>query len=93
MDEIHKDVSTKINTRRQKANAKQNSATNIINPSFSIGDFVLLRRATDRDHKLSFKWKGPRRTVAVHSPLVYSVERLTGGSIENVHSVGLLYIV
>lgn len=82
-------MADKNNKRRQKAIEKHNTATNIIQPAFELGHFVLVRRGTDRGHKLSFKWKEPRRIVAIHSSLVYSVEKLSGGDIEKVHSVRL----
>ena len=75
---LHKDVSEKVSRRRRKAIAAHNKATNIVEPRFEICDFVLVRRAVDRGHKLQYKWVGPLRIEQVHSPLVYTVAKFNG---------------
>lgn len=41
-----------VGLRSVRANAAQNSSTNIVNPSYTAGNFVLVLRACDRGHKL-----------------------------------------
>ena len=48
LDEVHKDVQHAVSLRREHSIAAHNKATNIISPSFTVGDFVLVRRAVDR---------------------------------------------
>ena len=87
---IHEDVKRLVTTRREKSISKHNLATNIVSPSFTLGDLVLVRRATDRGHKLRFKWSGPCRITAVHGPLVYGVTTLVSNKTERVHCASLL---
>ena len=58
--------------------------------SFNLGDFVIVRRATDKGHKLQIKWTGPAVITAVHGKLVYGVTPLTNDKEERVHSARLL---
>lgn len=89
LNNVHKDVTRSVTDRREKSIHAHNWATNIVAPSFSVGDFVLVRRANDRGHKLRFRWYGPYRITTVHSPLVYTVKSLQGDK-EPVNCVRLL---
>jgi len=82
LDLVHKDVERSVSRRREHAIAAHNKATNIINPSFEVGDFVLVRRANTRGHKLRFQWHGPCRVTSVHGSLVYGITPLRGGKSE-----------
>ena len=90
LDEVHKDVQHAVSLRRERAIAAHNKATNIISPFFTVGDFVLVRRAVDRGHKLQFRRSGPSRVTSVHGDLVYGVTSLRGGKIERGHCARLL---
>ncbi len=90
LDEIHKDVQHAVTIRRKRAVATHNKATNIIAPSFAVDDFVHIRRATDRGHKLRFRWFGPCRITSVHGQLVYGITPLRGGKTERVQCARLL---
>ncbi len=90
LDEIHKDVQHAVSLRRERAIAAHNKATNIIAPSFAVGDFVLVRRATDRGHKLRFRWFGSCRITSVHGQLVYGITPLRGGKTDRIHCAWLL---
>ena len=90
LDKVHKEVERSVSLRRERAIAVHNKATNIITPSFAVGDFVLVRRANDRGHKLRFRWLGPCRITSVHSPLVYGITPLRGGKVERVHCARLI---
>ena len=90
LDNLHRNVSTSSQARRERAVEAHNKATNIVAPNFSVGDFVLVRRASDKGHKLKFRWFGPRRITSVHGPLVYGVTPLRGGNAERVHCARLL---
>lgn len=89
MDKMHNEVEYLVSKRRERAIAAHNNATNIVSPNFEVGDLVLVRRATDRAHKLRFKWYGPARIIATHSPLVYSVQTLSKDKTERVHCARL----
>lgn len=90
LENIHKDVERSVSLRRDSAITAHNKATNIIQPQFTTGEFVLVRRATDRGHKLQFRWFGPCRITAVHSPVVYGVSPLRGGKTDKVHCARLI---
>lgn len=90
LQKLHKDVAAKVSNRRKKAISAHNKSTNIIEPKFEIGDFVLVRRAVDRGHKLQYKWFGPLRVEQVHSPLVYSVAKFNGTDLQRVHATRLI---
>jgi len=83
---MHKNVSEKIRANRARQIKIHNERTNIIHPSFSIGDFVLVRKAHNKGHKLAFKWQGPKRITKVINSLVYEVTSLTNGQTEIVHA-------
>ena len=90
LNNMHKEVALAVAKRREKAIALHNKATNIVSPTFVIGDFVLVRRSNDRGHKLRFKWYGPCRITAIYSPLVYGVTSLLGSKTERVHCARLI---
>lgn len=87
---MHKNVEQLTNKRRQDAIYKHNKATNIVAPSFDVGDVVLVRRATDRSHKLRFNWFGPRRVTAVSSSLFYTILSLSDDKHDRIHCARLL---
>lgn len=89
MDKMHKAVASSVNLRRPRSVNLHNQATNIITPSFSVGDFVVVRCAMDRGQKLCFKWYGPCRVTAIHGPLVYSITSLVSKKAEPVHCARL----
>ena len=72
-DEMHKKTAELVCKERRKQIEAHNKKTNIIQPKFTVGDFVLARRAHDKGHKLNFRWMGPRRVVKVCRDLVYEV--------------------
>lgn len=84
--DLHKDVNTRIDARRRRAIDAHNAATNIIQPHFEVGDFVIVCKAARPPHKLAFRWSGPRRVVAVKSPAVCVVEDLLTQKRETIHA-------
>lgn len=89
VDSMHKDTAEKVTKARQKQINTHNKRTNIIEPSFHVGDFVVVRRAQGKGHKLNFRWTGPRRIIKVYSDLIYDVEKITDRSVEKVHCARL----
>ena len=81
---LHKGVHKRAAADRKKSMEAHNTPTKIILPRFSIGDFVLVRTATNLGHKWAFKWVGPRRITKVVSHDVYAVKRLSQRRIETV---------
>lgn len=63
LDRMHKKVERSASLRRERAAAAHNKATNTASPSFSVDDFVLIRRARDRGHMLHSSWYGPWPSV------------------------------
>lgn len=90
MDRIHKQVTESVSSRRERAIELHNKATHIINPVLHVGDFVLVRRANDRGHKLRFRWFGPCAIAKVFSSHVYGVTPLVGGKMERVNCARLM---
>lgn len=90
LENMHKDIHENVSLRYEKSIAAHNKATDIQIPSVAVGDFVLLRSAQDSGSKLHFRWFGPCRVTAVHSPLVYSITPLRGGRTERIHSAHLI---
>lgn len=58
--------------------------TNIVTPSFTVGDFVHLSRPNDKCHKMSNRWLGPRRITRAVVDLAYEVSKLDGNETETV---------
>lgn len=90
MDEMHKEVNWRVKSYRAKQIKHHNKKTNLVQPRFAYGDFVLVRRAQDKGHKQSFRWIGARRITKVIGELVYEIEQLIAHNTENVHAVRLL---
>lgn len=90
LDQMHKEVAISVGNRRERAIEAHNKATNIITPSLHVGDFVLVRRANDRGHKLRFRWFGPCAVSKVFSAHVYGITPLRGGNEERVHCARLI---
>lgn len=90
LESMHKGVTDRTTLSRRKQVELHNRLTNIQPVNFSVGDFVLVRRATASAHKLGFKWIGPRRIREVKSELVFEVEDLLHGKTETVHARRLL---
>lgn len=90
IERMHKDVERLVTIRRERAIANHNKATNILTASFVVGDYVLVRRARDRGHKLRFMWFGPCQVTGVLSPLVYDIKSFATGKTERVHCARLL---
>ena len=86
LDNMHKDVGKRVANARKKQIAHHNKKTNIISHQFNIGDFVLIRTAQDRSHKLSFRWRGPQRISRIIGDAVYEVENLFNGEVDTVHA-------
>lgn len=88
--QMHKEVHARADSSRTRHVELHNRRTNIQPPNFTVGDFVLVRRAAPTGHKLSFKWIGPRRVSSVKSEPVFEVEDLLKRKMEVVHARRLL---
>lgn len=73
MNGIHKEVSGLVSDSLKKATDKHNKKTNVQKDNFRVGDFVLVRRAHKKGHKLQFMWRGSRKILSVKSEWVYEV--------------------
>lgn len=81
---MHKDISERVTNARTKQIATPNQRTNIIQPNFSLGDFVVVCHVQDKGHKLNFQGIGPLRIVKFYSDLEYVVAKLSGEQVEQV---------
>lgn len=90
---MHKDVTEKVSNRRKKGIAAQNKSTNIMEPRFEVGYFVLVRRAVDHERKLQYKWFGHLRIEQVHSSLVYIVAKFNGTDSQRFHATCFIHYV
>ena len=52
----------------------------------------MVRRATSKEYKLSYKWKGPRKIIEVISESAYAAQKLINGTSETVHYSRLRHI-
>lgn len=57
---------------------------------FSIGYFVVVRRAVDFGHNLKLRWFGPCRITTMHGDLIFAVTILWEGNYERLHCSRLL---
>lgn len=89
LDEMHNSSKDKIDKNRAKQIDRLNKRAHIIQPNFSVGDFVSVRTIKNGGHKLSLKWQGPRRITAVVNALVFEVCDLESSAKENVHACRL----
>lgn len=90
LEVIHRNVAERSAASRKRQVTAHNRKTNIQPVNFHVGDFVLVRRATNKGHKLQFKWIGPRRIIRVNSDLVFEVEDLITQKRETVHARRLI---
>ena len=90
LDAMHKEVSSMVSSSRKKGILRHNNKTNVSEANIELGDFVLVRRAQKKGHKLRFVWTGPRRVVKALSRLVFEVESLANKKLETVHSRRLM---
>jgi hypothetical protein len=59
VEQLHKEVSTQVSRQRKKQMEAHNANTNLVQPNFYEGDYVLRAVPKMRQHKLSLPWKGP----------------------------------
>lgn len=91
LEEMHKSVHEKITVVRREQVAVHNRQTNVVQPNFSVGDYVLVRRKDRGNHKLAFRWIGPRVITQVENDVVYVVRDLVHGQEEQVHASRLVH--
>ena len=62
--EMHRGVKQRSDRNRKQRRDAHNRKTNIKSATFTVGDFVLVRRAKAPGHKMKSMWVGPRRITA-----------------------------
>lgn len=90
LDQMHRELAASIGAARRRQIEDHNKRCGVKPVNFGKGDFVLVRRAQKKGHKLAFRWRGPRRVVDVRGDLVFEVESLVDKARENVHARRLL---
>jgi len=91
LENMHREVNERKTSGRKTDIDQHNKRTNIVQPNFSIGDLVLVRHASNKGHKLSFKWQGPHRVVDIINEMVYKVEDIITKKVEQVHATRINY--
>lgn len=92
LDAMHKDVNERVDAERARQILKHNAKTNVLPANFTVGDFVLVRRAQKcKGHKLQFLWRGPRRITTAINKWVFEVQGLVDKKREVVHARRLLW--
>lgn len=86
LEDMHRDIKYRVELSRKRQVSAHNRKTKLQPINFQVGDFVLVRRAAKKGHKLKFLWIGPRRVTAVKSDLVFEVEDLLHAKREVVHA-------
>lgn len=91
VDEIHNDVQGKVFQRSHAATELYNSPPHIVKPIFEVKDFVLVRWAHDRRHKLRFEWFGQKRITKGLRDWVYMAEDSHSSHAKKVHATCLIF--
>jgi ribosomal protein S17 len=90
LDELHKTVIYKRTSQREAQIKAHNARTNVTDPQFAVGDFVMVAVALAKSKertipKLAVRWKGPCRIIRVVSNTTYEIENIVNGSHETLH--------
>lgn len=83
--QMHRKVAGKITHSRKIQIESHNRKTNVQSFNADVGDFVLVRGMKPGQHKMSFKWVGPRRILEVRGHMTFFIENLIDGKTEVVH--------
>lgn len=89
LEQLHAEVIDVQYNIRRKHEGSQDPSLDCI--QYTIGDFVLVSRATRRPDKLLFQWNGPFQIVDCLNPYVYRVRSLVNGKEMNVHTRRLAF--
>lgn len=73
LEQMHRNISVGNGRERWYARERHNRQTNDQPANFTVGDFVLVRRAKNKGHKLSFFLRGPISVFGVESDFVFEV--------------------
>lgn len=73
LDQLHEDVEQLCNKKLSRARYIHNKKKNIKPKMFCVGEFVMVHKATEKGHKLSYKWTGSRHIVNVISEVIYDI--------------------
>ena len=65
LEEMHKQIKARSGRSRKRQIDAHNRKTKFQPADFQVGDFVLVRRAQGKGHKLKFLGTGPRSVVGV----------------------------
>ena len=90
LDRWHNEIIEVQHLERLKNLAQQYSAR-VKQAQFAIGDWVLVSRGMQKQHKLMRQWIGPFQVVDTKSPWVYKVRNLVKGKEYWVHSCRLRF--
>lgn len=86
LEDMHRDVKQRAESSRKRNVEEHNRKNNVKPVNLHEGDFVLVRRAVSKGHKLQFIWTGLRRIVSVKSDLLYEVKDLLDSKRAMVHA-------
>lgn len=83
---MHKEVAKVVSASMARHIFEQNKKINIVRPCFEVGDFVVVRTAQGKGHKMRLRWIGSRNVTRVLGSLVLEVESLAREEVEQVHA-------
>lgn len=90
LESMHRDLEGLTSASRRRKSLAHDKRTGVQSQRLEIGDFVLVRRTRQADHKLQFCWQGPRRLKEALSSWTYKVEDMLTGKQVIVHARRLL---
>eukprot|EP00171_Calliarthron_tuberculosum_P001006 IDg1006t1 len=86
LDEMHRDLNTRLTGLRKNQARAHDRRCGVTDFNFANGDYVLVRRAQKKGHKLGFVWRGPRRIKSTKTKLTFEVEDLIHKKCEVIHA-------
>lgn len=92
LEGIHKEVATSATKQRQQRIRSHNAKTHVAEATLDVGDFVVVGTLKAKVPKLTVKWSGPCRIVALVNHPVFEVESLIPpNKRRNVHATRLKF--
>jgi hypothetical protein len=80
VEQLHKEVTDKVSRQRRKQMEAHNANTQLVQPNFSPGDYVVRAEPKMVQHKLALIWKGPYQVGQVFDNHTLRVNSLINGA-------------
>ena len=89
LEDMHSNVADVQAQIRAQAHKKQEERKQVEDIQFEIGDWVLVSRATRKQHKLQLQWIGPYQITDIRNRFVYRVRSVINDQEMDVHAARL----